>query len=55
MQVQVQVAIEASGAMRAQNLDPALVFTVMSEITSWISPPTRTELIENLVSGVGVC
>ncbi|KAF7975791.1 hypothetical protein HWV62_8617 [Athelia sp. TMB] len=23
-----------------------------SEVTSWISPPTRTELIENLVSGV---
>lgn len=27
--------------------------TVMSATSSWVSPPTRTELIENLVSGVG--
>jgi len=32
-----------------------LTATVMSATSEWVSPPTRPELIESLVSGVGSC
>jgi translation initiation factor 3 subunit K len=43
-------------AQKSQSSDPPKVFNqnpMDSTATSWITPPTRPELIENLVSGVG--
>jgi hypothetical protein len=43
-------------ARKSQSSDPPQVFNqkpMDTTATSWITPPSRPELIENLVSGVG--